>query len=84
MKQRDKLYKEATKEKDSQRKIKKHETSKNYWNKVEDLLKVRKQTNYKEYLPENKKTLNLFGMAFMKLYIQGKERYLFLISTTYR
>ena len=30
MKQRDKLYKEATKEKDSQRKIKKHETSKNY------------------------------------------------------
>ena len=46
MKLRDKLYKEAIKEKDSQRKIKGYETQKKYQNKIVDLVKVSKQTHY--------------------------------------
>ena len=48
MKRSDKLYKEAFKEKDSQKKIQKHETYRKCRNKIVDLLKVRKQTHYKK------------------------------------
>ena len=53
MKQREELYKEATKEKDNQRKMKKYKTYKRYWNKIKDLSKVIKQTQ--KYFEENKK-----------------------------
>ena len=59
MKLRDKLYKEGIKEKDSQRKIKRYETQKNCRNKIVDLLKVSKQTHFKNYFEENKKTVKL-------------------------
>ena len=59
MKLRDKLYKEGIKEKDSQRKIKRYETQKNCRNKIVDLLKVSKQTHFKNYFAENKKTVKL-------------------------
>ena len=59
MKVRDKLYKEGIKEKDSQRKIKRYETQKNCRNKIVDLLKVSKQTHFKNYFEENKKTVKL-------------------------
>ena len=55
MKQRDKLYKEAIKEKDSQKKIQKHEAYRKYRNKLVDLLKVSKQTHYKKYFEDNRK-----------------------------
>ena len=53
MKQREELYKEAIKEKDNQRKMKKYKTYKRYWNKIKDLSKVIKQTH--KYFEENKK-----------------------------
>ena len=59
MKLRDKLYKEGIKEKDSQRRIKRYETQKNCRNKIVDLLKVSKQTHFKNYFEENKKTVKL-------------------------
>ena len=59
MKLRDKLYKEGIKEKGSQRKIKRYETQKNCRNKIVDLLKVSKQTHFKNYFEENKKTVKL-------------------------
>ena len=59
MKLRDKLCKEVIKEKDSQRKIKRYETQKKYRNEIVDLLKVGKQTHYKNYFEENKKTVKL-------------------------
>ena len=59
MKLRDKLYKEGIKEKDSQRKIKRYETQKNCRSKIVDLLKVSKQTHFKNYFEENKKTVKL-------------------------
>ena len=59
MKLRDKLYKEGIKEKDSQRKIKRYETQKNCRNKIVGLLKVSKQTHFKNYFEENKKTVKL-------------------------
>ena len=59
MKLRDKLYKEGIKEKDSQRKIKRYETQKNCRNKIVDLLKVSKQTHFKNYFEKNKKTVKL-------------------------
>ena len=59
MKLRDKLYKEGIKEKDSQRKIKRYETQKNCRNKIVDLLKVSKQTHFKNYFEENKKTVKI-------------------------
>ena len=46
IKRTDKLYKEAFKEKDSQKKIQQHETYRKYRNKIVDLLKVSKQTHY--------------------------------------
>ena len=73
MKLRDKLYKEAIKENDSQTKIK-IELTKKYRNKIVDQLKVGKQTHYKKYFEENKRTAKLFGIAFMKSYIQRKRK----------
>ena len=36
-----------------------------------DLLKVSKQTNYKKYFEENRKTVKLSGTTLIKLYIQS-------------
>ena len=55
MKRRDKLYQEAIKEEDSQKKIQKHEIYRKYRNKIVDLLKVIKQTHHKKYFEDNKK-----------------------------
>ena len=39
--------------------------------KIVDLLKVSKQTNYKKYFEENRKTVKLSGTTLIKLYIQS-------------
>ena len=56
MKRRDKLYKEAIKEKDSQKKIQKMKLTESiYQNKIVNLLKVSKQTHYKKYFKDSRK-----------------------------
>ena len=55
MKQRNKLYKETIKEKDTQKKIQKHEAYRKCQNKILNLLKVSKQTHYKKYFIDNRK-----------------------------
>ena len=44
-----------------------------------DLLKVSKQTHYKKYF-EDKQTLKLFEVAFIKLYMQRKRKITFFHS----
>ena len=53
-KQRDKLHKEAIKEKDSQKKIQKHEAYTKNQNEIKDLLKVSKQTHFKKYFEDKR------------------------------
>ena len=74
MKRRDKLYKEAIKEKDSQKKIQKHETYKEYRKKIVDLLKVSKQTHYKKYFEDNRKNCKaLWDGIHQIIYSQKKK-----------
>ena len=63
----------AIKMKDSLKKIQKHHTYRQSENQMANLLKVSKQTHYKKYFEHNRKTVKLFWMAFIRLYIQRKD-----------
>ena len=70
---RDKLYKEVIKEKDSQKKIQKHETYRKHWNKIVDLLKVSKQTHYK-YFEDNRKNCKALWDGIHQIIYSKKEK----------
>ena len=48
------MHKEAIKEKDSQKKIQKHEAYTKNQNEIKDLLKVSKQTHFKKYFEDKR------------------------------
>ena len=74
MKRRDKLYKEAIKEKDRQKKLQKHETYRKYRNKIVYLLKFSKQTHYKKDFKENrKKHKALWDGIYQSIYSKKKK-----------
>ena len=74
MKRRDKLYKEAIKEKDSQKRIQKHETYRKYWNKIVDLLKVSQQIHYKKYFEDNRKNCEAFWDGIYQIIYSKKKK----------
>ena len=74
MKRRDKLYKEAIKEKDSQKRIQKHETYRKYWNKIVDLLKVSQQIHYKKYFEDYSKNCEAFWDGIYQIIYSKKKK----------
>ena len=74
MKRRDKLYKEAIKEKKSRKKIQKRETYRKYRNKIVDLLKVSKQTHYQKYFEDNKKSYKALWDGIHQIIYSKKKK----------
>ena len=74
MKRRDKLYKEAIKEKKSRKKIQKRETYRKYRNKIVDLLKVSKQTHYQKYFEDNKKSCKALWDGIHQIIYSKKKK----------
>ena len=60
---RDKLYKKMIKEKNVLTKSLKHESFKKYRNQLINLLRVSKQTHYKECLKKTKTNAELYGLV---------------------
>ena len=74
MKRKDKLYKEAIKEKDSKKKIQKHETYRQYRKKNVHLLKVSNQTHYKKYFEHNRKNCKALWDGIHQIIYSKKKK----------
>ena len=74
IKRSDTLYKETITEKDSQKKIQKHEAYRKYQNKIVDSLKVSKQTHYKKYFEGNRKNCKVLWDCIHQIIYSKKKK----------